>query len=192
MQNSPKNIRKTTNPLSRGLPALMAIIALATASHAGSINRIGLGIKAGESTGLAGMQVSYNVTRDVQINGGYGALGMTMNDDDYKSQSYFVAAKYYLGGWYASTGYTRKTASLELTADGKKYSNSVTENGIPLHLGYEFGGRSGFYTTLSAGYLHILGDGGRKFSAGTPQNNAGGFSAESGVSLGLGLGFYFL
>ena len=196
MQNSsskPTTPSKSPSLLSKGLPALMAILALATSSiHAGPLNHLGLGIKAGESSGLAGLQASYNVTRDIQVNGGYGTMGMSMLGDNFRSESYFVAAKYYLGGWYASTGYTRKITSIELTAEGKEYSDSRSENGIPLHIGYEFGGRNGFYTTLSVGYLNVLGGGGKSFSVGTPQNNAGSTSAQSGPSLGLGLGFYFL
>jgi hypothetical protein len=166
-------------------------LSLAAAAQAESFNHVGLGLKTGESTGLLGLQLSANITKDVQLNAGWGTSALTIDQTDkMQVRSIFAAAKYYYGGWYASTGYTRKEVSVETEVDGRTYSDSKAEHGIPLHIGYEFGGRTGFYTTVSAGFLTILGGGGEKLIAGTPQTNVGTTTTESGLSLGLGIGYY--
>lgn len=171
----------------------LALGITATAARADTFNHAGLGLKIGENTGLFGFQASANLTRDLQVNAGWGttSVGITLGEsNDFTFRSIFAAAKYYYGGWYASTGYTRKSVTVETTVDGKEYSSSRAEHGIPLHVGYEFGGRTGFYTTLSAGYLTILGGGDKEVRAGTATQFAETNSSASGVSIGLGLGYY--
>lgn len=190
--NNPNLLRSAFSRPSRLAFAgfLLCGFAAATA-QAGAFNHVGLGLKVGESTGLLGLQLSANVTKDIQLNAGWGTTLLTMDEtDNFELRSYFAAAKYYYGGWYASTGYARKVASVETTVDNRTYKSAATEHGIPMHLGYEFGGRTGFYTTLSVGYLAILSGGGDKLTAGTPQTNVGTTTTESGLSLGLGIGYY--
>lgn len=164
----------------------------AAAAQDGNLNHVGLGLKVGESAGLVGMQLSANLSRDLQINAGWGLTvsSVSIMGSAIEESSRFAAARYYHGGWYASTGYTRKTVSVSATLDGKVYSDTRAEHGIPVHLGYEFGGRTGFYSSLSFGYLNILGGGGETILVGTDQDNTGTKSAASGVSIGLGLGYY--
>jgi hypothetical protein len=142
---------------------------------------------------LLGLQLSANLTPDIQVNAGWGTTAVAITGDgsnDFSFHSLYAAAKYYYGGWYASSGYVRKTVEVSVTSEGKEYSASRTEHGIPLHLGYEFGGRTGFYTTLSAGYLTILGKGGETVRAAGGLEAAETTSAISGLSIGLGIGYY--
>lgn len=187
------NLTSIVRNAALGLALALAHGMTAAPALAADFNHAGIGLKIGENTGLLGLQLSANLTPDLQINAGWGTTALAITTDesnDFTFRSLFAAAKYYYGGWYASTGYVRKAVTVETTVDGQAYSASRAEHGIPLHAGYEFGGRTGFYTTVSAGYLAVLGGGDKEVRAGTATQFAETNSAASGVSIGLGLGYY--
>ena len=123
--------------------------------------RFGLAVKSGAAAGPMGIQLAYNFSRHLQLCAGGGGTSEFLSLlDRSRTDSYFIMGKYYFEHVYFETGYARKTTRAE-SIDGEKADRRyITEQAIPLHIGYEFGHRLGFYFSTTAGYFHVIGDGG--------------------------------
>jgi hypothetical protein len=155
----------------------------------------GLSLKSGEAAGVMGIQVAWNFDRHLQVNAGAG--GMTDLDVDLlflkdrsRTDSYYLLGKVYWDHLYLSTGYSLKVSQIEMAMDGGVFTASKSEQGIPFHLGYEFGHRMGFYYSTSVGYLYVIGGGNRDVAKGTILGSSKSRTAKSGPSFGMSIGYY--
>ncbi|MDB5105978.1 MAG: hypothetical protein JWP91_3667 [Fibrobacteres bacterium] len=154
--------------------------------------RFGLGLKTGAAAGPMGIQLAWNPSRHLQLcAGGGGTSELLAILDRSRTDSYFLMGKYYFDHLYLETGYARKTTKAEQIQSEKVRLASRTEQAIPVHVGYEFGHRRGFYFATSAGYFYVLGGGGVTVS---PRIDAepgvSATSAESGFTVGMSIGYY--
>ncbi len=175
------------------------LAASVTAPGAWGLERLGLSLKSGEAAGIIGSQLAFNIDESLQIDIGTGIQydGNTLSQLQRDlTTSRFVLAKYYHRHMYIAAGYAYKSTSSDLVLDsGTTFSASRGEHGIPVFLGYESGSRSGFHVFASIGYFLVPGGGGRVFKVGPPTTDSKDQERKtttSGMSLGLGIGYYFL
>ena len=155
--------------------------------------RFGLALKAGEAAGAMGIQVTWNFTHHAQICGGVGGvadLDPFLSGNRGRTDSYFLLAKGYWDHVYVATGYSLKKSRIEKVVTGSLYTANRSEQGIPFHIGYEFGHRSGFFYATSVGYHYVIGGGNRDVAAGTAIGTSTSRTAKSGPSLGMSIGYY--
>jgi hypothetical protein len=155
--------------------------------------RFGLSLKSGEAAGAMGIQFAWNFNCHVQVCAGAGGvadLDPFLTGDRGRTDSYFLLGKAYWDHAYLATGYSLKVSRFEKTLSGEVLTASRAENGIPLHVGYEFGHRSGFYFSTSIGYLYVLGGGQRDVAQGTAAEPSKSRTAKSGPSAGVAVGYY--
>jgi hypothetical protein len=154
--------------------------------------RFGLGLKTGAAAGPMGVQLAWNFSPHIQAAcGGGGTSDLLAALDRSRTDSYFLLGKYYLQHVFFESGYAVKTTKAENVQSEKVRSVSRTEQAIPLHVGYEFGHRRGFYFATSVGYFFVIGGGGVVVSPridASPGKSA--TSAESGLTAGLAVGYY--
>lgn len=158
----------------------------------GSIGPIGLGLKTGESAGGFGAHIAYNFSPRWQASAGVGGASIpyVVEYGDVRTDSYFLIGKYYLRHLYFAAGYSHKRTRVE-HLEGTLYRNAASVHGIPLHLGYEFGKREGFFFSTSIGFLYIPVGGGRRILSGPSLLYNHTTTARSGPSVGVSLGYYF-
>ncbi|MDB5051062.1 MAG: hypothetical protein JWO30_4133 [Fibrobacteres bacterium] len=179
--------------LSRCRALLPALLLLAAApSGAQEYGRMGLALKSGAAAGPMGIQLAWNFSPHIQIcAGGGGTSDLLAVLDRSRTDSYFLMGKYYLQHLFFETGYALKTTKAENVVMEKSRLVSRTEQAIPMHIGYEFGHRRGFYFATSVGYFYVIGGGGAVVS---PRIDASqgvsATSAESGPTAGLSVGYY--
>lgn len=188
------SFRIAHGPTLRIAAALMLTALLAGRANAQEreYGRFGLAVKSGAAAGPMGIQLAYNFSRHLQIcAGGGGTTDLLSIIDRSRTDSYFVTGKYYLDHVFFETGYARKTTKAEQLQGEAAELAYRTEQAIPLHIGYEFGHRLGFYFATTAGYFYVIGDGGVVV---TPRIGADpgktAKSAESGPTVGLSVGYY--
>jgi predicted porin len=182
----------------RALPGLLLALAVsasaatAATSEEREYGRFGLAVKSGAAAGPMGIQLAYNFSRHLQICAGGGGTSEFLSLlDRSRTDSYFFMGKYYLDHLYFETGYARKTTKAESIQGEEADRTYMTEQAIPLHIGYEFGHRLGFYFSATAGYFHVIGDGGVLVSPRrNPDPELSVRSAESGFTVGLSVGYY--
>ena len=157
--------------------------------------RFGLGLKSGEAAGAMGIQVAWNFNRHLQACAGAG--GMTDLDvalaflkDRSRTDSYYLLGKVYWDHLYLSTGYSLKVSKIEEAMSGGVFTANKSEQGIPFHLGYEFGHRQGFFYSTSVGYLYVFGGGNRDVAKGTILVSSKARTAKTGPSFGMAIGYY--
>lgn len=162
-----------------------------------TFGRFGFGIKTGECVGPFGSQVTFNFSPHVQAAAGVGGIQtdiLLIDLNMTRVDSYFLLAKYYFKHAYLSTGYSAKViSSQELDSNWVAHKSRLITNGIPLHLGYEFGNRSGFFTAVSIGYIWVPVGGGRYLRKKDPSATDGFIKimgGDSGASAGVSIGYY--
>jgi predicted porin len=200
-KKGPQRARKAGGSRCPALLALMLLAAApfftlgpfsASAVHAQEYGRFGLGLKTGAAAGPMGIQLAWNYNRHLQLcAGGGGTSELLAVLDRSRTDSYFLMGKYYLDHLYFETGYARKTTKAEQVQSEKARMTFRTEHAIPMHIGYEFGHRRGFYFSTTAGYFYVIGEGGVLVSPridAEPGKTAK--SAESGFTAGLSVGYY--
>ncbi|MEO7776597.1 MAG: hypothetical protein ABIY63_03640 [Fibrobacteria bacterium] len=183
--------------LRMGLPPIMMLmimlmIAMPVPLRAQEYGRFGLGLKTGAAAGPMGVQIAWNFSPHFQVSGGGGGTSDLLAVlDRSRTDSYFLLGKYYLQHVFFEGGYALKTTKAENVQSEKVRSVSRTEQAIPMHVGYEFGHRRGFYFATSIGYFLVIGGGGVVVS---PRIDASAgksaTSAESGPTAGLSVGYY--
>jgi hypothetical protein len=176
----------------------MILFLLAGAAHTwdGEFGRFGLAVKTGEAAGPMGIQLAWNPSPRFQLcAGGGGVADLLVYVNRSRTDSYFVMAKAYRKHLYIQTGYSLKVTKTEYLDESggepRILRDSRAEHGIPMHVGYEFGHRRGFYFSTSAGYIFVPGGGGKTVGPeveGEP--GASSRSARSGPSLGMSVGYY--
>lgn len=154
---------------------------------------MGLALKAGEGGGAIGTQVAWNLSPHWQAALGVGGAGVPYIIDvgSERTDSYYLLGKYYLKHVYFAAGYSLKHSRVYATVDGIVYRESAASHGIPLHLGYEFGNRQGFFFAASAGYLYVFRNGGERVMGPGEESWSNARTEDSGPSLGFTLGYYF-
>lgn len=154
--------------------------------------RFGLAVKTGAAAGPMGIQLAYNFSRRLQLCAGGGGTSEFLSLlDRSRTDSYFIMGKYYFKHVFFESGYARKTTRAESIEGENAERRYITEQAIPLHVGYEFGHRLGFYFSTTAGYFHVIGDGGVLVSPrSNPDPKLSVRSAESGFTAGLSVGYY--
>ncbi|MEO6097580.1 MAG: hypothetical protein ABIW76_18770 [Fibrobacteria bacterium] len=175
----------------RGLMLAALLVSDASAQER-QYGRFGLAVKSGAAAGPMGIQLAYNFSRHLQIcAGGGGTTDLLSIIDRSRTDSYFVMGKYYFDHVFFETGYARKTTKAEQLQGEAAELAYRTEQAIPLHIGYEFGHRLGFYFATTAGYFYVLGEGGVGVTPriGTDPGKTAK-SAESGPTIGLSVGYY--
>ena len=154
--------------------------------------RFGLAVKSGAAAGPMGIQLAYNFSRSLQLCAGGGGTSEFLSLlDRSRTDSYFIMGKYYLDHLYFETGYARKTTRAESIQGEEADRSYITEQAMPVHIGYECGPRLGFYFSTTAGYFHVIGGGGVLVSPRSdPDPKLSVRSAESGFTAGLSVGYY--
>lgn len=182
-------------PLRILAPALAAILLEPSpgACAARDFGPYGLAIKMGEGAGPFGAQVAYNLNPSWQVLAGVGGASIPylLDIGHARTDSYFLMGKFFLHHAYFSAGYSFKRTRVERSVGDKVYSASGREQGIPFHLGYEFGRRKGFFFSTSFGFLYVPGFGDRELRAGTDSLHTTARTAKTGASIGLTVGYYF-
>jgi hypothetical protein len=150
-----------------------------------------------QAAGPMGVQLSWNITRHLQFcAGGGGTSDLLAALDRSRTDSYFLMGKYYLDHVFLETGYALKSTKaenveVEMAGAERAVSVSRTEQAIPIHLGYEFGHRRGFYFATSVGYFYVIGGGDVVVSTRTAADpGKSATSAKSGPTVGLSVGYY--
>lgn len=173
------------------------LLSTAGAQEERAFGRLGFGIKTGECAGPFGSQVSYNFNPHLQASAGVGGVRTDIILIDFSGtrvDSYFLLARYYFKHVYLSSGYSAKVISTqELDSNWVVHRSRLITNGIPLHLGYEFGNRSGFFTAVSIGYIWVPVGGGRYLRKKDPSVTDGFtkvMGGDSGASAGVSIGYY--
>lgn len=162
-------------------------------SKARDFGRFGLALKSGEAAGILGIQLAWNFSWQAQLclgTGGVTDLNFYLLGDRGRTDSYYLLGKVFWDHVYLATGYSLKISKVERTFGLVVHTASKSEQGIPLHLGYEFGHRSGFFFATSVGYLFIFGGGNRDVAAGTAIGPTKSRTAKSDPSLGMSVGYY--
>jgi len=181
--------------ISKAIPeGLLAALLLGAASAASAqeFGRFGLALKSGEGAGPMGIQLAWNFSPHLQACiGGGGTAELLVWEDRSRTDSYFVMGKYYLKHLYFESGYSLKVTKAENVLGEEARTARRAEHGIPVYLGYEFGNRRGFYFSTAAGFLYVVGGGGRTVTPqiGTSEGIAA-TSAQSGPSFGMSVGYY--
>jgi hypothetical protein len=161
--------------------------------------RIGLALKSGAAAGAMGIQIAWNFTPHLQLCAGGGGTSDFFSLFDRnrtgnsfsRTDSYFMMGKVYLDHVFFESGYALKVVQAETIVSERVRRAFRFQSAIPMHVGYEFGHRRGFYFATSAGYF--LGVGGRAgFSLpGADIRQLTGYaSADSGPTVGLSVGYY--
>ena len=172
--------------------ALFALL-LSAASPASASGNMGLSLKTGEGGGSIGAQLAYNFDPHWQAAFGVGGAGIPYIAElgKVRTDSYSLIGKYYLKHVYLSTGYSLKHTRVREYADNAVHRASAASNGIPLHLGYEFGNRKGFFFSASAGLLYVFRNGGERVMGPGDAAWSDARTVDTGPSLGLAVGYYF-
>ena len=157
------------------------------------MGRFGLSLKSGEAGGAFGIQVAWNFNRHLQFCSGTGGISdwnTYLFSDRTRTDSYYLMGKMYLDHLYFATGYSLKVSRVELSDPISVSTYSRSEHGIPIHVGYEFGHRNGFFFSTSVGYLALFGGGNRNVVTGSKAFTSNVRTSESGPSLGMAVGYY--
>ncbi len=163
----------------------------------GATRKYGLSLKIGESAGLLGLAMLYNLGPELQFNGGGGFS----TSDSYQDSSiqtgteiggnFFGLIRQYDGPYFVDAGLNLKTNYLSVSDSSGSGSDYGWEMGIPVHVGIELGPRQSFFASLSLGYLWVFTGGGDVVKARTPAGKIGyERTVESGMSLGIAVGMY--
>jgi hypothetical protein len=158
-----------------------------------SFGRFGLGIKSGECAGGFGSQISYNFSSRLQASigaGGISPFSFSFNSTRLRTDSYFALGKYYFNHLYLASGYSFKNTKVEVDEDGKAHKASAGVSGLPFLVGYEFGDREGMFFAASIGGIYYPVGGDEKVEVKTATESASTYTAASGLSIGLALGYY--
>lgn len=173
------------------------LLSPARAQEERGFGRLGFGIKTGECAGPFGSQVSYNFSPHMQASAGVGGIRTDILLIDFSGtrvDSYFLLARYYFKHVYLSTGYSAKVVSTQdIDSSWAVHKQRMVAHGIPLHLGYEFGNRNGFFTAVSIGYIWVPVGGGRSLRKKEPSVTDGFIDVmggDSGASAGVSIGYY--
>src|SRR4051812_25904767 len=148
--------------------ALLALSALPPLSaHGQDFGRLGVALKTGENAGPLGIQAAWNFTRHLQVCASVGGLPDPFESfGQARTDSYALQGKVFLDHLYFASAYVRKVSLLEEIVDQQPNRSTRAENGASFHVGYEFGHRRGFYFATSAGYLLLVGGGGKELKPG--------------------------
>jgi hypothetical protein len=190
--NGPRRARKAIGSRCLALMACMLLVAAPSLRAQSDFGSVGLALKSGAAAGPMGIQLSWNFSPHLQASiGGGGTSELLAVLDRSRTDSYFLLAKYYLKHLYLETGYSLKTTKAENVESEKVRMASRTEQGIPVHVGYEFGHRRGFFFATAVGYHHVIGGGGVVVSPRIDANpGKSATSAESGFTAGASVGYY--
>lgn len=176
---------------------LILLLSTARAQDEPEFGRFGFGIKAGECAVYLGAQASYNFSPQIQLAAGVGGVqsGTIMIDFNRpRVESYFLLAKYYHKHVYLASGYNAIVSSTHgFDSSWVHHVSWNTSHAIPLHLGYEFGDRKGFFTALSVGFIWVPVGGGkplRKEYASRFGDFTKAKGAESQATAGVSIGYY--
>lgn len=176
---------------------LLLLLSATRAQEGPAFGRFGFGIKAGECAGYLGTQFSFNYSTRVQVAAGVGGLqsGTIMIDFNRpRLESYFLLAKYYYRHVYVASGYNAIVSSTHgFDSSWVHYDSRHTAHGIPLHMGYEFGDRQGFFTAVSVGFIWVPVGGGkplRKEYASRFGDYTRSRGADSQPTAGVSIGYY--
>jgi hypothetical protein len=168
----------------------VALIAAACSAWAQEYGRFGLAIKSGAAAGPMGIQLAWNLSRSVQLcAGGGGTSDPFAIHDRHRTDSYFMMGKYYLDHIFFETGYAVKVIRSEAIQAEKVDQHSRMQPAIPMHVGYEFGHRRGFYFATSVGYFYAIG-GGYALPSFDVSTLTSVEKADSGPTVGLTVGYY--
>lgn len=158
------------------------------------IGKVGLAVKAGECAGQMGAQASWNLSGHWQIAAGVGdaytLLGI-LERARIRTDSYYALGKYYFKHLYLAAGYTYWISKARVESEGRFEEDEKSEHGLPIHLGYEFGKRKGFFFSTSIGYVFVPWGGGRTLEVVLPGARAINQTPDSGPSVGASVGYYF-
>jgi hypothetical protein len=149
----------------------------------------------GEGTGGIGLALIHNLRPELQaqVGGSYlgGYDGSFAWARDFRIGSYYGLLRKYEGVYFIDGGLNLKSTEISLKENGKTYSETGWEAGIPVHLGIELGPRRSVFATLSLGYLWVFTGGGDvlevRTPSGVPRHTR---TDDSGLSFGLALGMY--
>ncbi|HLP41292.1 MAG TPA: hypothetical protein VK465_07275 [Fibrobacteria bacterium] len=158
------------------------------------IGKVGLAIKAGECAGPMGAQASWNLSGHWQLATGVGGanpLASVLERARFRTDSYYALGKYYFEHLYLAAGYTYWISKARVESGGRFEEDEKSEHGLPIHLGYEFGKRKGFFFSTSIGYVFVPWGGGRTLEVILPGARAINQTPDSGPSVGASVGYYF-
>jgi hypothetical protein len=173
--------------------ALLLGAAFLASAPAREIGHLGLAVKSGESSGGFGAQAAYNFDPHWQALMGVGGASIPyiLEYGNARTDSYFLMGKYYFRHLFLASGYSHKRSRVDRAIDGEVYSDAASAHGVPLHFGYEFGKRRGFFFSTSVGLLYVFRGADREVSAGVDSTWTRIRTAATGPSVGLTLGYYF-
>lgn len=157
------------------------------------VGRLGLAVKSGEGSGGFGAQAAYNFDSHWQALVGVGGASIPyiLEYGNARTDSYFLMGKYFFRHLYLATGYSHKRSRADRAILGRVYRDAASAHGLPLHVGYEFGHRRGFFFSTSVGLLYVFRGADREVRAGTDTTWTTIRTAATGPSVGLTLGYYF-
>lgn len=173
--------------------ALLLGAAFLACAPAREIGPLGLAIKTGEASGGFGAQAAYNFDPHWQVLIGVGGASIPylLEFGNARTDSRFLMGKYYFHHIFLASGYSHKRSRVDRAIQGRVYRNAASAHGVPLHVGYEFGRRRGFFFSTSVGLLYVFRGADRELRAGTDSTWSHIRTAATGPSVGLTLGYYF-
>lgn len=176
--------------------ALASLLVLAgglRSPRSAGIGDLGLSLKAGESGGGFGTQLAYNLNPSWQAALGVGGASIPyfIEFGNTRTDSYYLMGKYYLHHLYFATGYSLKHTRVVVASGGDVHRGSASAHGIPLHIGYEFGSRSGFFFATSIGMLYVFRNGEEQVLKDGEEAWSDARTVATGPSVGFTLGYYF-
>ncbi len=162
----------------------------------GPTRQWGASVKAGESAGLLGASLLYNIRPDLQTQLGAGLAGLHVDlpvlGKAEMDASYFGLIRKYEGLYFIDAGWNVRTTTVEAQDSTGRGSRTGWGLGLPVHFGIEIGPRQSVFATASIGYLWMVAGGGTTLVARTPGGALhAAFTTESGPSFGVSLGMYF-
>jgi hypothetical protein len=180
--------------------AFAAVLLLAAASgRAQEYGRFGLALKSGAAAGPMGIQLALNLSPHYQLCAGGGCTSDILYLFDRgrtgtsfkRTDSYFFMGKYYLEHVFFEMGYGLKVTKSENIQSDQVRRSSLIRHAIPMHVGYEFGHRRGFYFASSIGYFYVVGEKGVEVQPDLDVGSlTGAVSAGSGPTVGISVGYY--
>lgn len=194
----PRRARKAGSNRCPGLTVIL-LLAAAACARGQEFGRFGLALKSGAAAGPMGIQLAWNLSPHYQLCAGGGGTsdilylfnrGRTASSFK-RTDSYFFLGKYYLEHVFFETGYALKVTQSETLEAERVHRSSLIRHAIPMHVGYEFGHRRGFYFASSVGYFYVVGEKGVEVQPDLDVGSlTGAVSGGSGPTVGISVGYY--
>ncbi len=188
---SPKNFPAYAAVTATLLLALFSALPGSASAQDKDFARFGLALKTGAAAGPIGLQAAWNYNRHFQICGGVGgARDFIIYHTPGRTDAYFLMAKAYWNHVFVESGYSLNITSVVDLNSPDSLHDVRAAQGLPWHLGYEFGNRRGFFFATSVGYQFEISGANRLVGAGSSLAAQKAYTPDSGPSLGLTLGYY--